>query len=112
MMLKIKSTNWIEILATIVLIIGLIITIISPSKVMFYIISLLSGLISGRVIYKTKNSMPAKYYFIITAYLVGLLIGNSIRQYGNIIWPIILYFTGTAIAYKLTEKNMMKGVDF
>lgn len=111
-MLKIKSTNWVEILSIIVLVIGMIITIFSPSKVMFYIISFLSGSIFGRLIYRTQKSMPAKYYFIITAYLIGLLIGNAIKQYGNIIWPIILFLSGTAISFKLHEMKLIKGIDY
>ncbi len=111
-MIKIKSTNWVEVIAVIVLISGMVLSILSPSKVMFYIISFLSGSIFGRLIYRTQNSMPAKYYFIIIAYLVGLLIGNSIRQYGNIIWPIILFLSGTAVSFKLHQMRLIKGIDY
>lgn len=103
-MFKIKSTNWIEIIALLLLVVGIILTIISPSKVIFLIVVFLSGLISGRFIYKVKNSMPFKYYIILTAYLIGIIIGNSLRNYGNLFLPIIIYFLGTIIAFKLSKK--------
>jgi hypothetical protein len=104
-MIKIKSTNWIELIAILLLIVGIILTIISPSKIIFFMVILLSGFLSGQFIYKVKNSMPFKYYIIITAYLIGIIIGNSIRQYGTMIIPIIIYFIGTLITFKINEEK-------
>ena len=104
-MINLKTTNWVEIVASIVLIFGLIITIISPSKITFYIIVILSGILSGILLKSNNNKQNFKFYFVITAYLGGIIFGNILRAYGKNIWPILLFIIGITITYYLYKNK-------
>jgi len=104
-MINIKSINWVDIVSIFMLITGMILTFLSPSMIIFYIICLLSGTLFGRLLYKTKNTLQFKYYLIASAYLLGLLVGNFIKSYGLYIWPIIIFIFGIIISYKMTLKQ-------
>lgn len=100
-MINIKSTNWVEIISTFVLITGMILTFISPSRIMFYIICAFSGVLFARLLNKTKNGLQFKYYLMASSYLIGLIVGNFIKSYGSFMWPISLFILGFMINQKV-----------
>ena len=101
--------NWMEFLFFLIVIIGVLIALSSPSAVISYIIILLSGIFAGRLIYERKDKIQFPYFMIITGFVIGYLVGVF---YGNRRIAIALFVLGAILSYNLYNKKFLKDVRF
>ncbi|MDP7323242.1 MAG: hypothetical protein QF632_00615 [Candidatus Woesearchaeota archaeon] len=104
--------EWPEAIAFLVLVIGFIVSLTSTSAVVSYIIIFLSGMLFGKLWYRTKKSGHFKFFLIIFGFLVGFLIGSSLVQYGNRGVMVFLFGFGWLTTYYLHSKGLLFSKDF
>lgn len=93
----------------ILMILGIIIALATPSAVISYFIIFLVGLFAGRLMYERRNNIQLPYFLIIAGFVIGYLIGI---YYGDRRLMIILFVLGSIISYKLYDKKILKDVRF
>ena len=101
--------NWMEFFFFVLMVIGILIALASPSAVISYIIIFLSGIFAGRLIYERKNKIQLPYFMIIAGFVIGYLIGV---YYGNKRVIIILFMIGAILSYNLYNKKILKDTRF
>ena len=101
--------NWMEFWFLVLLVIGLLIALSAPSAVISYIISFISGMFGGRLIYERKNKIEFPYLMIMVGFVIGYLIGV---YYGSRRVVIALFVLGSIISYKLYDKKILKDTRF
>lgn len=101
--------KWAELAFIVILIIGFIIALLSPSAVITYIVIFVSGLFAGRVIFERKGRGVFPYYIIIIGFLIGYLIG-AFRGEREVI--AVLFVLGTLIGYYIFEKGILRDIRF
>ena len=97
------STNWVELFAVLLAIIGFIISLIMENAFTSYGVILLVGVMTGRIIYLKKNSTKA-YLILITGLIAGYLIGV---RYGTVILNLTFFLLGNVISYMLHKKGLI-----
>lgn len=100
---------WMEFFFVVLMILGIVVALASPSAVISYFIIFLAGMFAGRLIYIRKHNIQLPYFLIIAGFVIGYLIG---AYYGNKRFIIILFAIGSIISYKLYDKKILKDVRF
>jgi len=100
-------SNWVEISAFILLIVGFIFSLAAPSAVLSYLIIFFIGMMGGRLIYTRKKSMVFPYVLILIGFFLGFLIG---ARYGSWLIITILFVLGSIFSYYLHEEGYVKGL--
>ena len=100
---------WMEFFFVVLMILGIVVALSSPSAVISYFIIFLVGMFAGRLIYIRKNNIKLPYLLIIAGFVIGYLIGT---YYGNRRLMIILFVIGSIFSYKLYDKKILKDVRF
>lgn len=98
-------SKWPEYVFIVLMLVGLIVALASPSAFISYIVVFFSGMIAGRVFYFRRNKLKAAYYIIIFGFLVGFLIGSV---YGEKTIVILLFVLGAVFGYQLFERKILK----
>lgn len=93
----------------VLMILGILAALASPSAVISYFIIFLVGMFAGRLIYERKNKMQLPYFLIIAGFVIGYLIGV---YYGSRRLMIILFVAGAILCYKLYDRKILKDVRF
>ena len=101
--------NWMEFFFFLIVIIGVLIALSSPSAVISYIIIFLSGMFAGRLIYERKDKIQFPYFMIIAGFVIGYLVGV---YYGNRRIAIALFVLGAVLSYNLYNKKILRDVRF
>ena len=101
--------HWMEFFFVILMVLGLLVALASPSAVIIYFIIFFIGIFAGRLIYERKNNIQLPYFLIIAGFVVGYLIGV---YYGDRRLMIILFVLGSIISYKLYDKKILKDIRF
>lgn len=101
--------NWMEFFFLVLIVIGILIALASPSLFISYFIAFLSGMFAGRLIYERKNKVQFPYIVIIAGFVIGYLIGI---YYGSRGIAIILFIVGAILSYKLYDKKILKDIRF
>jgi hypothetical protein len=91
------------------MILGIIVSLATPSAAISYFIIFFVGLFAGRLMYERRNNIQLPYFLIIVGFVIGYLIGV---YYGNRGLMIILFVLGSIIGYKLYDKKILKDVRF
>lgn len=99
--------SWAEFFAAVLLVIGFIISLLSGSKVMSYLVVGLCGLMFGRLWYRFKDNFKFTWFLIIVGFLIGYLLGNF---YGSSYAIIALFLFGILMSYYLHDK--VKSVEY
>ena len=117
---KMKAINliddWPEVLSLIVLIIGFIVSLLSGSAVVSYIIIFFCGSAFGRFWWKRKTSTRAPWVLVMIGFLIGFLLGTYFIElfikppYGSKGIIAILFLGSIALSYYLHEKNIIKSI--
>lgn len=113
-----RKLNFEDIIFISLFILGIIVAILAPSIIIYYSVSFLSGAFFGRIWYKTRKALQAKYLIMITLFIIGFVVGGYIlnAKYGNsinqAIITIILYLMGIYASYQLHKKGLIKAVDY
>ena len=103
--------NWAEILFFILMIVGLIVSLVSPSLFVSFIIVFLSGMIGGRLLYDRRKKLTFPYYLIIIGFLLGFIIGTFIvYQEASVV--AVLFVLGILFSYYLCRKGYLRDVPY
>lgn len=100
---------WMEFFFVVLMILGIVIALASPSAVISYFTIFFVGMFAGRLIYIRKHNIQLPYFLIIAGFVLGYLIG---AYYGNKRLMIILFVIGSIFSYKLYDKKILKDVRF
>ena len=101
--------NWMEFWFLVLMAIGVVIALSSPSAAISYIIMFLSGMLAGRLLYERKDKMQFPYLMIIIGFVIGYLIGV---YYGSRRVSIALFIIGMILSYKLYDNKILKDTRF
>jgi len=101
--------NWMEFFFIVLMILGILAALASPSAVISYFIIFFVGMFAGRLIYERKNKIQLPYFLIVAGFVVGYLIGVD---YGSRRLMIVLFVIGAIVSYKLYDKKILKDVRF
>ena len=97
--------NWVEILFTILLVVGFVFSLATPSAFLSYLIVLCMGMMCGRFLYMRKKNTNVPVVFIGVGFLIGYVLGT---RYGNWVVLIALFFLGDYLSYWLHDKGYLK----
>jgi len=98
-----------EFFFVVLMMLGIVIALASPSAVISYVIIFLVGMAAGRLIYIRKRNIKLPYLLIIAGFVIGYLIG---AYYGSKRLIIILFIIGAVLSYKLYDRKILKDVRF
>ena len=97
--------NYMEFFFLLLMAVGIVIALMSPSAMISYAVIFLSGMFAGRVFYLRKSKLQLPYFMIITGFVIGYLFGV---YYGSRIILIALFVLGALLGYKLYSKGILK----
>jgi len=101
--------NWAEIFFFILLVIGFLLSLATPSAVLSYALIFVAGMMGGRLIYERKDKLQFPYYLMIIGFLIGYILGAF---YGNRNVIIILFVLGGFLSYILHDKGYIRDVRY
>lgn len=101
--------NWFESYFLVLMVIGIVVALLSPSAIISYAVIFLSGIFAGRLIYERKHKMKFHYIMIIAGFVIGYLIG---AYYGSRKVVIALFVVGAILSYKLYDKKILKDTKY
>jgi uncharacterized membrane protein len=93
--------NWVDYVALIFLLFGAAMTFIAGSKVLSILIVLISSMVVGRIIYTKKTGHKMRLWYMILAFLVGLIVGTRFLTYKAV---IVTFIIGAVLGY-YTKKH-------
>jgi hypothetical protein len=98
-------SEWAEFFFFVLLFVGIVIGILSPSAAITYLVGFFSGMMAGRLLYERKNKGRAPYLLIIIGFLMGYVIGTF---YGDRRITFLLFVFGAVLSYYLFNKKILK----
>ncbi|MBW2983670.1 hypothetical protein KY361_01000 [Candidatus Woesearchaeota archaeon] len=101
--------KWAEVVFIIILVIGFVIALVSPSAAISYIVIFICGLFAGRVIYERKGRGMFPYFLIIIGFFIGYLIG-AYRGEREVM--AVLFVLGGLIGYYIYDKGILRDIRF
>jgi len=100
--------TWGELYGAFLLLVGLIISIIMDAAIVSYFVIFFCGIIVGRMYSIKKKQHSALFYVITFMFLVGYLLGAIIRNRGNPIAILILFWIGCYWGNYLKKNKIIK----
>src|SRR3989344_8719618 len=97
--------NWMEFWFFVLMVMGIIIALASPSAFISYVIIFIAGFFGGRMIFDKRDFIKFPYYIIIAGFLIGYIIG---AYYGSAIAYAVLFTLGGITGYKVFAKGVLK----
>jgi hypothetical protein len=101
--------SWVEFFFFLLMVVGFIVSLASPSAVISYLVVFLSGMIGGRLLYERKKKLTFPYYVILIGFLIGYLVGVI---YGSRRIVIILFILGVLFSYHLHNKGYIRDLPY
>src|SRR3989338_7045978 len=101
--------SWGEFMFLVLIVVGIIFAIISPSAVVSYMVIFLVGGMVGRIMYWRRESLKTAYYIAAFGFLIGFFIGT---YYGSRQIVIMLFFVGMMLSYYLYDKKILHDTIF
>ena len=98
-------SDWAEILFLVLLLVGLVIGVLSPSAAVTYLIAFFSGVMAGRIVRERKKGVLAPYVLIVIGFLLGFVIGTF---RGDRRITFLLFLLGAVFSYYLFKKKIVK----
>jgi len=102
-------SDWAELFFLVLLGIGLMVGISSPSAVITYLVGFFAGVMAGRLIYERKNKLRAPYMLIVIGFVIGYVIGTF---YGDKRVTFLLFIFGAVLMYYFLDKGIIKDTAF
>ncbi len=97
--------EWVQVLATLFLVIGFIIAILSYYAFFSYFAIVVSGVIAGRLYYIRRFRDPIlPSVLIITGFVLGYLLGAI---WASRFWTLVAFFLAFGISYQLHLKKII-----
>ena len=103
------NSDWAEIIALVLLFVGIIIGILSPSVWVTYTIAAITGLMSGRWWVRGKVRGPGAYGLIMAGFIIGYVIGTF---RGSRLLTFVIFMASFLIMLKITRKGAYKDIFF
>lgn len=100
-------SDWAEFFFFVLLFVGIIFGVMSPSAVITYMVGFFSGMMAGRLVYERKRKGGAPYLLIIIGFVMGYVIGTF---HGSRPITFLLFVFGAAFSYYLFNKKIIKDV--
>ena len=97
--------NWMEFWSVILMVLGLVLALFTSSAVINYMLIFVSGMFAGRIIYERQHKVAFPYYVIITAFIIGYLIG---MRYGNRYAVTLIFIAGAIISFRMFQKSIIR----
>ena len=104
MVVKFFFKSWAEFFFFVLMVVGVIVSLASPSAVISYFIIFISGMMAGRILAWRQHSTHFAYLLIIMGFLIGFVIGS---YYGNRKVIIILFALGAFLAITYIRKRSL-----
>lgn len=101
--------DWMEFFFVVLMSLGIIIALISPSAFISYIIIFFAGIFAGRLLYERKHKIQLPYIMIIAGFVIGYLLGV---YYGSKRLVIGLFVLGTIAGYILYDRKILKDTKY
>jgi len=98
------SSNWVEVVMVILLIVGFLTSLLTQNALTSYLIIFLIGMICGREVYKKENAFRS-YLILIGGLLAGYLLGI---KSGSILLNIVFFVLGNFFSYTLHKKRIIE----
>lgn len=100
------AERWPEIIGISLLVIGFLFALTIGSPFLNYILSLLTGALAGRILYKKYHTQPIFPFILITiGFLLGFMLG-AIKS--NRILITILFIAGAYISYRAHKEGYLE----
>ncbi len=96
--------NWVDYVALILLILGALMAFVAGSKVLTILIVLLSSMIVGRISYLKKTGHQLRIWYMILAFLVGLIVGTRFLTYKAV---IVTFIVGAVMGYYIKKHHYL-----
>jgi len=107
-----KGMSWVdawgEVLTTVFLIFGLLVSILVDSSLVSYIVILISGFMVGRVYHMRRHKIGVPFFLIIIGYLVGYILGAAIRDRGHWFFLLIFFAIGAMLGEFIHKRKYCK----
>lgn len=97
--------DWAEIIALVFLVIGLLLSLLSSSNVILYVVCFLAGLMFGRIWWKWKGVSKVPVFLWVAGFTLGFLLA---ALYANLRLIFILIVLGAVVGYHVHEKKLIK----
>jgi hypothetical protein len=101
--------NWAEFFFFVLLVIGFLFSLLTPSAVLSYGLIFAAGMMGGRLLYERKNKLGFPYYLMLIGFLIGYLLGAF---YGNRNIMILLFVIGAFLSYYLHDSGIIRDVRY
>lgn len=97
--------RWVDYCALLCLLVGLFISIIAGSKVLSVLIVLLSGMVVGRSIYMRKHKLQLRFWYILTGFIIGLVVGSRFLTYKGV---LVSFAIGAFLGHYIRKKRWLE----
>ena len=101
--------NWAEFFFFILLVIGFLVALLSPSAVISYMTIFICGMIAGRMLYERKSKGLFPYYLIIIGFFIGFMLG---AYHGDREVMLVLFVLGALISYFVYNKGIIRDLRY
>ncbi len=96
--------NWVDYVSLFLLILGAAMAFIAGSKVLTILIVLLSSMIVGRIIHLKKSGHQLRVWYMILAFIVGLIVGTRFLTYKAV---IVIFIIGAVMGYYIKKHHFL-----
>jgi len=101
--------DWGELFFFFLLIVGFLLSLLTPSAVLSYALIFCLGMMGGRLIFERKERLQFPYYLMLIGLLIGYLLG---AYYGNRNIMLILFIIGAFLSYYLHDSGVIRDVRY
>ena len=107
----IKQLDW-EALWGAIFILGMIVSLMIASAIMYYVIAGMMGILFGRFAFKSKSQLQFKHFMIFAVFIFGFIAGNVFTGYGDAFITVGVYLLGMIISTAVHEQGNIDAIDF
>jgi hypothetical protein len=100
--------NWPEVFFVIMLVVGFIISLVSISKYVDYLIIFFAGIIVGRLWFQKRHGQQFPLFLISVGFLLGMILGAIVSDSGTR-WGVIFafYLVGILISISIHKRGLV-----
>jgi len=111
-LIRSRSANlreyWAELVTFIFLIIGTLLSLMSDSAVVTYVIIFICGIVVGRNAHVRRRGLTMPFYLIVIGFIVGYIIGATAQNRGNPIIILICFAVGIYAGHYLHKNRYIQ----
>jgi uncharacterized cupin superfamily protein len=96
--------RWVDICAFALLAIGFFITLVAGSKILSVVVVFIAGGIVGRSIYMHNHKLQMRFWYMITGFIIGLVVGSRFLTYKGV---IVTFVIGAFVGHYIRKKRIL-----